>query len=231
MGKFYNLIWNNFDPNVDLYTNEPDSYTIAFFLGVYIDALRISMTRPDAFGTEIELEESFMGFAWVPSGRYSTIFDSNRNLLEESAEVYDSGVWSYTNGQKFQNSYDMNNDLSEIISQYFDSNDSAFVNETRMEFSNYTTVLLGVTNQQKSLDATLYPNPSNDGNVFVNLDATSAGSVNYSIFSTSGQEIAASTFEANAGKNTFSLPTLNAGFYIVYLQSDEGVSQFKVFVK
>jgi hypothetical protein len=233
LGKFYNLEWDFFDTNRDIYEIEPDKYTVAFYAGggLYDDVLRFSVNRPDANGSYIQVLEEFDGFAWDSSSRYSEIFDANKNWLKESNENYSAGVWSYDDGTMWQNTYDANNDLVELILMPFDFVTGTFENENKIEFSNYTNVISGVTNQQKSLDATLYPNPSNDGIVFVNLDAIIAGTVNYSIFSTNGQEIAASTFEAHAGKNKFSLPTLDAGFYIVHLQSAEGVSQFKVFVK
>jgi hypothetical protein len=230
--KFYNLIWDNFDPNTDIYNTEPDSYTVAFFIfGIYSDVFRISVTRPDANGSLIELEEEFDGQAWRSVGRYNELYDSNKNLIEESSEEYVSGAWQYQGGNKFVNTYDMNNDLSEIIEKDFDTIDSLFVNAVRAEFSNYINVVSAVGGSKNNLDALVFPNPCANGKLFVQYLAKNAEVMTYKVISMSGQLIMNDEINVIAGTNQFALPTLQAGFYIIQLETENELSQYKVLVQ
>jgi hypothetical protein len=230
--KYYNLGWEFFDINRDINEMKLQNYTVAVNVqGQYYDANQFSVIRPDMNGSYVHIWERVGSFNVDSISRYSKIFDSKKNLIEESRENKNFGTWEYEEATKWQNSYDMNGDLSQAILQRYDYFARTFENENKFEFSNYTNVLSGIGSNANTLQAIVYPNPSTDGNVCVKLTALSQGEVRCYIYTTNGQLVVEDSWEASVGVNTLNIPTLQTGFYIIKLESAEGVSQYKLNVQ
>lgn len=233
--KFDQLTWLNFDPTIDLFYNQPIGFWIySWDNNAWIQEERTNTTFPDANGSRVELTEVYNNMnVWVNQARYSEYYDSRKNETESSNEVYNNqtSTWETIYGEKYMYQYDVNNNIVEEINEEFNSTISAYQKTNKYEYSDFITIALGINTIKNTLEATLYPNPSTNGSVSVNVNMIAASTLNIKITDLKGSIVY--TDESNLGKgvNTIELKNLEQGMYIVELNTEYGVSRTKLVVR
>ncbi len=228
--KLDRLVWTTFDPNNDLFNSQPDSYYTSYWdLNSWLEEERFSTTRPDNNGSKIELYEALNNIAWEPTERYNTLYNSNKDLTEETGESYDNNAWIYEFGQKYQHQYDINNNRTESILSYYDSVDSLFTNSLKLEFSDFISITQGFGNTKNNLNVRVYPNPSSNGNISIELLSGKPSLMSVKVYSLTGSLV--QEIPANERTNTVKIQNLNSGFYILEISNEDGISREKVIVE
>lgn len=233
--KLHNLNWGNtFDNTVDLFENEPLGYeTQTYVINTWVNMARTSTTFPDNYGSEINLEEVYLNSAYIPSSRHNFINDAKKNNIEESDESYDAGtnLWSTTYGHQYQYQYDANNRMTEKVSIEYNVTDSAYNFVRKEEYSEFITITTGLNNTDKVIETKLFPNPSTNGIVNIDLKLEKASSVAIELVDINGRLVNVQHIDLGQGLNTVELNGLNKGMYFVIITSDYGVSRTKLLVK
>lgn len=233
--KLTNINWgSNYDPNIDLFDNQPLGYEMFAPLGgSWFLIGRTSTTFPDNYGSEIRLEENYDNNVFVPSSRYSYLFDFNKNNIEESNEDYDAAnnVWLTSYGRKNQFQYDANNNIIEDISSQFQSFDSIYHYNYKNEYSDFISIVAGLNNTNKTIEAKLFPNPTTNGKVNIDLNLEKSSSISIEVIDINGRIVNIQHEDLGQGLNTIELNGLNKGLYFVVITSDYGVSRTKLMVK
>lgn len=232
--KLHNINWGGtFDPTIDLFENQPTSYEESYYVfGSWNLSGRYSTVFPDNFGSSITLDEEYSNNAFIPVYRRSYINDSHLNMIEESEESYDSIalVWTIDYGNKMMYQYDMTGNMTEAINQQYQNMAGIYVNNQRREFSDFINIVAGV-NSTKTLETKLYPNPSSNGNVSINLNLEKASAITIEVIDLNGRIINSQNQNFGQGLNTIALDGLKQGLYFVVISSDYGVSRTKLLVK
>jgi len=235
IAKLSNLDWaGKFNPDVDLYDNEPVGYNIYEASGSNWDLVtRYSTSFPDNNGSSIRLKESYINNVFIPDSRSTRMFDAHKNRTEESEEVYYSvpNIWEIQYASKNYFQYDANDNITEIIYTSYDFADSAFINNSKEEYSEYITIAAGVNTSRNTIETKLYPNPSNSGKVYIDLNLVKSSSISIEIIDINGRIVNVQHQDLGQGLNTVELNGLNKGMYFVMITSEEGVSRTKLLVK
>lgn len=234
MFKIHDISWaGGFNPNVDLFENQPSSYLESGYMNnTWILTGRFTLQHPDNYGSVIFLDEEYDNNVYFPSYRRSQLNDSHLNGIEESEEEYDTfaNVWITRYGYKNSYLYDMSGNITENISMQYQTMDTAYVNNQKMEFSNFINIAAGV-NSTKTIETKLFPNPSVNGSVSINLNLEKSSAINIELFDVNGRIIYSQNEDFGQGLNTIQLDGLTQGLYFVVISSDYGVSRTKMIVK
>lgn len=232
--KFDNLTWNNFDPNIDLFYNTPTYYETSNWVNnLWELEERSTTTFPDSYGSYIQLEESYVNNAWVNGSRYRYLYDSRGNFIEETNEDYDeiNNTWRILFGSKNIYMYDMSNNITEDISEYYEGNINAWKKEMKYEYADYITINTGINTNKNTLEVKLYPNPSTDGRVSINVNMEAASELSIKITDLKGSVVYTDKKELGKGLNTVELSGLQQGMYVVEMSTEAGLSRVKLIVK
>jgi hypothetical protein len=235
MLRIDNITWNGtYNPDIDLFENQPTSYLMNMNNNnIWVLAGRFTTIYPDNYGSQIQLEEVYENNVYIPDNKYSTINDFNFHLIEESNQAYDAATstWTVNYGNQYTYQYDVNNRIIEYISKQRYNMDTAYINNQKMEYSNFINVVAGVNYSSNTLEVKLYPNPSENGNVNINLNLEKASNISISVMDINGRKVSSQDVNLGTGLNTVQLTNLNAGLYFVEIVSDYGVSKSKLIVK
>ncbi len=230
--KYTDIVWNNYNPNINLFENEEPNFTIYYKLGsTWFLAGRSSATYPDNNGSRISLQENYNAGVYVPDSRSTELYNSNKDLIEETEESYDNaaGVWNYSYGNKYQITYDANNNKSVHISQNLNFNTKLFVNAERKEYSDYVQVNTGIANTKKD-ELIIYPNPviSNELNIKHKNQSNQTASV--SIFDINGKQLQQINLILNGNNSSVQLDNIERGIYLVKFETNNETTYSK-FIK
>ncbi len=234
MMRMDNITWNGtFNPDIDLFDNQPASYLMNMYNNnTWVLAGRFTTSYPDNYGSQIQLEEVYENNVYIPDYKYSTINDFNFHLIEESSQAYDAATstWTVNYGNQYTYQYDVNNRITEYISKQRYNMDTAYINNQKMEYSNFINVVAGVNHSSNTLEVKLYPNPSANGNVNINLNLEKASNISIAVMDINGRIVSSQEVNLGTGLNTVQLSNLNTGLYFVEVVSDYGVSKTKIIV-
>jgi hypothetical protein len=232
--KFEDLVWNNFNPNTDIFNNEPNAYVLsAWDNNAWIFDERLSTTFPDNFGSYINLTEVYnSNSVWVNSSRYRETFDSKFNAIEYIDENYSTQTnqWETRYGEKFYFQYDASNNITERINEQFNSSNNAFEKVNKYEYSDFITISTGFQTTKNTLETTLFPNPSIDGEVSINVNIEASSVLTIKITDLKGSVVYTDKKELGNGLNTVELSGLQKGLYVVELSTEFGVARAKLAV-
>lgn len=232
--KLDNLNWGGmFNTVGDIYENQPVGYTEASYDGsVWTNESRYTLSFPDNNGSTIELYEAYDNNNFVPEERESFINDAKKNPIEMTYETYDaqSSTWTIMNSSKEVYQYDVNNNITEDISMYYDAMSGTYMNGSKAEFENYVSIVAGVTANKNTIDTKLYPNPSSDGRVKINVNMEQSSDINIQVMNLNGKLISNERKELGKGLNTLEINHLTHGVYFVVITTDFGVSRTKLIV-
>lgn len=234
MFKIHDIIWSGgFNSTIDLFENQPTSYLQSVNMNnTWFLVGRFTTIYPDNYGSIIYFDEEYDNNAFFPSYRRSQLYDSHLNGIEESEEEYDTStnIWITRYGYKNNYQYDMSGNMSENITQYYESMDTAYLNYQKLEFSDFISIVAGV-NSTKTLETKLYPNPTSNGSVSINLNLEKASAITIEVIDLNGRIISSQNEDFGQGLNTVQLDGLTQGLYFVVISSDYGVSRTKLMVK
>jgi hypothetical protein len=230
--KYTDIVWLNYNSNINIFENNEPNYKFYYKLGSsWVLGGRSSATYPDNNGSVISLQEDYNAGVYVPDIRRSTIFNSNKDLIEETEESYDNiaGVWSYMYGNKYVITYDANNNQSEYITQNLNSNTNLFVNSEKKEYSEYVQVNTGISTAKKD-ELIVYPNPvtSNELNIKHKTQTNQAATV--SIYDISGKQLKEINLNMNGNNSSIQLDNIEKGIYLVKFETNNETTYSK-FIK
>lgn len=230
--KYTDIVWLNYNPNINLFDNSEPNYKYYFKLGsVWLLGGRSSATYPDNNGSVITLQEVFNAGVYVPDSRRSEIYNSNKDLIEDTEEQYDdaAGLWDYIYGNKYVITYDANNNQSEYITQNLNSTTNMFVNYDKKEYSDYVQVNTGISTAKKD-ELIVYPNPvtSNELNIKHNIQTNQAATV--SIYDINGKQLQHINLILNGNNSSVQLENIEKGIYLVKFETKNKTTYSK-FIK
>ncbi len=190
-------------------------------------------TRFTGNGGYVETTQTFEENNWVNDFRITVQYDAHHNkTLDQYEEWVDQNgdgmpqddEWLIEDALKYVNTYDSNDNLTEIISQSWELNGGpgAFQNRERWVFSNFQNVLSAKEEQQLALH--VYPNPA-VGQLSVKMEKGAGASVR--LVSLTGQTML-NTSLASAEAQELDLSAVPAGTYILQIQSKAGLRTQKI---
>lgn len=235
MMRLDNINWNGtYNPDIDLFENQPTAYLMNQYVNnSWVLVGRYTTSYPDNYGSQIQLNEVYENNVYIPEYKRSTINDFNFHLIESSEQAYDAATstWTVNYGNQYTYQYDVNNRITEYISKQRYNMDTAYINNQKMEYSNFINVVAGVNHSSNTLEVKLFPNPSANGNVNINLNLEKASNISISVMDINGRIVSNQEVNLGSGLNTVQLDGLTQGLYLVVISSEYGVSRTKLLVK
>jgi hypothetical protein len=232
--KFDGIVWEYFDPNSNLFSNdEVYGYTASSWVNnSWVLAERLITSFPDNFGSSIKTYEEYNNNSWLPMYQSKTLYDAKRNIIEESYADYIAmtNTWLITYGNRHSFLYDMSNNITEDIQEYYNGTIQVWEKNSRNEYFNYITISVGVNNELKTLNATIYPNPATTGTIYVDVNLEIASDLNINIIDLNGKIIHKKIDNLSKGLSTINLNDLSQGIYIIELITTYGSSKAKLIV-
>ena len=233
--KKENITWEGgFNNNIDYYENLSNSWVESKYeQGNWTIKTRYSVIYPDSFGSRISLYEPYNNNTFRPNWRISNINNFNFHLIGSFSETYDTitSKWKVDYGRNYTYQYDASNRKIECILKQWSNSDTVYVNSDRIEYSNYITILAGVNPNQNTLEVKLYPNPSENGNVKINLNLEKSSNISISVIDINGRKVSSQEVNLGTGLNTVQLSNMNTGLYFIEIISDYGIYKTKLIVK
>jgi Secretion system C-terminal sorting domain len=230
--KVDSIIWFNYDPSLEYFENKYLQAIESSWNGnAWEKSLRAKINYPDNYGSSIVTTERFMN-EWLKAYRYNDLYDSRLNKIEESSESFDlsSNSWTYNYGSRVNPTYDAANNLSELIFSGVNPNLNVWENEAKVEYLNYIVITTGIHSNKNTLQTTLYPNPTNNGNVSINVSIESKSELRIKIMDLKGSIIYIDKKDLGKGINTIELTGLKQGLYLMELSTDDGLAKTKLIV-
>ena len=224
----------SFNPNVDVFENDITSCLGKVYKNnIWEISNRFSTIYPDRFGSNIKLSEFYENNQYIPYRKELNINDFNFHLIENSTQDYDTTTfnWRVLYGNISTYQYDANNHTTEVINKILNGGDTTYVNSERIEYSNFIKVLAGVSPNKNTLEVKLYPNPSENGNVKINLNLEKSSNISISVIDINGRKVSSQEVNLGTGLNTVQLSNMNTGLYFIEIISDYGISKTKLIVK
>ena len=90
---------------------------------------------------------------------------------------------------------------------------------------------MGINTNEKTIEAKLYPNPSADGKVSVNVNMEAASALSIKITDIKGSVVYSDRKDLGKGLSTVELKDLEQGMYLVELRTEYGINTSKLIVK
>ncbi len=233
--KIDDLVWASFNPTIDLFYNQPLAFVASSWRNnAWQFEERNTTTYTDNFGSYIQLTEVYnSNNVWVNQYRYKEVYDSRLNLIESADENYNiqTSNWNPVYGEKHFFQYDMSNNITEEITEQFNSTNNAYEKTGKYENSGFISIASGINTSINTLEVKLYPNPSADGKVSVNVKMEAASELSIKITDLKGSVVYTDTKELGKGLNTVELNGLQQGMYVVEMSTEYGVSRTKLIVQ
>lgn len=232
--RLNDLTWNGtFNPDINLFDNQPSSYiTNQNVNNTWVIIERFTTTYPDNYGSKIALNEVYQNNIYTPVIKYHHINDFNFNEIENSEQNYNTttATWEVAYGNQYTYQYDANNRTIEYITKHRYSSDTAYVNDQKFEYSDFITISTGLYSS-KTIETKLFPNPTSNGSVSINLNLEKSSSIIIDLMDLNGRLISSQSKDFGQGLNTIQLDGLTQGLYFVVISSEYGVSRTKLMVK
>lgn len=232
--KIENLVWLNFNPTIDIAENRIiGELTSAWNANNWKQTQRRTATLLDNYGSHESITEYLdANNEWIYYYKYIQLYDVNKNAIEFSRDRFNTQtkLWERYSGDKTLYAYDNNNNIIEEIYERFNVNLNAFEKTLRYEYSDFITITLGANTIKNTLETKLYPNPSADGKVSVNVKMEAASELSIKITDLKGSVVYTDKKELSQGLNTIELSGLKQGLYLVEMNTHYGVSRTKLLV-
>lgn len=187
---------------------------------------KTKLTYLDANGSNLKEMFDTVNHKFVPTFKIYKFYNGNRNLTEISTTKYNlnTNTWDLVGSDYYVNLYNPDNSLKEVTYTY--------ANFTiKEEYLDYVEINTGYTTDKNTIQANLYPNPSANGNVSVNVNLEAASELSIKIIDLKGSVVYSDKKELGKGLNTVELNNLKQGIYIVELSTVLGVSRTKLIVQ
>lgn len=228
--KFNEITWVNFNPNINLFDNYPSGYKVYFKLfNSWSLVGRSSTTFPNNYGSRITLDELYESGNYIPDQKSTELYNYNFDLIEEKYETFDvdSNFWIVNNGNKYLITYDANNNQTEYISQFYESNSKQYVNSERKEYSNFILVNTGIADSKNST-LNVYPNPVTSDEIKIKHQNFSNENSKIFIYDLSGKLIKEINAILDGTETNIQLEKIEKGAYILKHETKNEISIAKI---
>jgi hypothetical protein len=169
------------------------------------NATRYTNTYDNAKKVIADLNEKWENNAWVNDSKTSYTFNAAGLIQESTDQTWTNNEW--VNSSKDQYTYS-NNDITEILTQEWDTSLSQWKNDSRLTYTYGGTGIhaAGMTDQNLEV----FPNPFTDQ---ITIQSGLKGLHGIEVFNTSGQLI----YSVKTSENSFKLDlgTLEKGVYLI----------------
>ena len=218
--RIINIVW------FDWAAQKPASYGEQEWQGgSWGDDLRYTLTHAPN-GTVVEVVEELLGAGWALASRFTDSFDNFGNALGLRFESWSGTAWDLEYEERNLLAYTATNDVRRRVSQRFDSSGSStgFVNQERVNYSNFQSITLGTAPAALAAQTQLYPNPTTGTATLVLAGLHQPGGVPLDVVNALGQRVLQRISRPSAGlvSETLDLRGLPAGVYAVRLHTAEG---------
>ncbi len=231
--KQTNMVWKNYNSTIDINDNFLKDYTLYIYSQLsWLPKHKFNIVYTDAFGSNILLQEEYVSNSWIPLYRATQKFNKNNLATFECRERFDRVNWDTVTGFQSDYLYDLNDNIIENTQTIFNGLTFTWQKTYKYEYSNFITISTGITSTSiKTLQSRLYPNPSTNGSVNINVNLEAASALSIKVTDMKGSIVY--TDERNVGKglNTIELKNLEQGMYIVELNTEYGISKAKLVVQ
>ncbi len=231
--KYYNLIFENYNPQKPIYDHNLSSYYVATnSMNNWVESARFSRSYTDDFGSFYELNETYIGNNNYRENhsiteKYNT-FGANIEFIEKEYNS-DSNRLVILWGNKNLLTYDANNNVTERIYQIFDNFLRVFVNNEKIEYSDFVLLNTGIKSSKVN-NLEVYPNPVSNNQIVIKHDDYNNQSAELKIFDVNGKQVQTDYIRLNGIETKISLQNLNSGIYLIQFITNNKTYQSK-FIK
>lgn len=163
-----------------------------------------------------------------PFMRSTYNLDQHHNLIYTKTEVWSNGTWAGSYGWQYDITYEGNKAVQRITKMW-DTTSGSFVNMFKEVFKNF--INLGMEDPVTlSIRLDCYPNPVSN---YLTLDYSAFGSSAWTIelMDMNGKKIKTANPELPAGRITWNIAKIPAGYYVVRMTDNLGRTITKSIVK
>jgi hypothetical protein len=232
--KYDNMNWLNYNSNLDLNENTLTDYTgFLSSSNLWFPNDRLSTSFTDNFGSSIALVENYVNNTWTPVERSTKNFNSRAYLLLSQDEKYDAtdSKWEINTAYSRNVVYDISNNIIELSQARYNTILEIWENTEKEEFFDFITISTGIKNYKNTFEMLLYPNPSTNGSVNINVNLEAASALTIKVVDLKGSIVYTDKKELGKGLNTVELGGLQQGLYVVELKTEFGVVRTKLAVR
>ncbi len=156
---------------------------------------------------------AFIDNQWVNFGRYIDLIDDHNNRILFQFELFNDKNWEVSYAFKYLRTYDWQNNLSEIITQYFDG--FTFENISKEIYDAYQTTT-GISNSKKN-EIQIFPNPTTE---FISINSDKIEGSIVDIINSNGEFI--KSIEVNNREQKIDVSELANGIYLLKIKTNQG---------
>jgi hypothetical protein len=178
----------------------------------------------DENGNAISLTEEYVDNVWVNVSKFIDFVDEKGNDAGSESYHWMEDFWELEYSSRFENIYDINGILVEQIeaATYYD-----FTTFTKIVFSEFETfTITSSTNAIANFELNTFPNPVND---VLNITSPNMESAQIQLFTM--QNVLVQTGYLESGNGTLNVSNLNAGVYMLKIQTASGLQKTERIVK
>ena len=203
-------VWNTSWEDSDL-----SSYTIEEWNGsALVTTTRTSIVYGN-YRSSVETTESFENGSWVLSGRFTNAIDSHFNNYMDKEEKYINNAWVTNYETEEIYTYDVDDNITQLINKNWDSSLLTTVNQQRRDFADFQIYSNTVGTENVTINSSLYPNPFNNSCI---ITVENEGNYTFNLFNLKGQKVRELTFNSNL---TLNKDELNEGMYFYTISNDK----------
>lgn len=171
--------------------------------------------------------QEWNGSMFEQSGRVSTVYDSHDNVTDEKEESWVDNTWEVDYQEKYILTYNANNDLTQMISQNLDD-DNSLVNYKKSLYDDFVqfTGLIQLTKQSTPL--TIYPNPFEGAATIEIPSYSNSGEMVLAVFDLLGRSVLIQPIDGP--KTIFEKGNLQQGLYTFQLLEKNAVTHTGKFI-
>ncbi len=179
----------------------------------------------DANGSNVKEMFDTLNNNFIPTFRIYSMYNGNKNLTEVYINKYiaSTNTWNLVDSDYYINLYNPDLTLKEITYTYSNFN-------IKEEYLDYIEINTGMFTSKNTLEVKLFPNPSADGKVSVNVKMEAASALSIKITDLKGSVVYTDTKELGKGLNTVELSGLQHGLYVVEMSTEYGVARTKLVI-
>ncbi len=223
------FVWDNFNINKSFFEQSPISHSSKQRINNQFNYVyKFTVNKLDTFGSKITTRFDYNN-SWILSLKDVYLYDHKKNITLSERFDYINNNWVKMPGYcyEYYNTYN-SDDLIMVITKVYDELLNSYVNSHKTEYIDYISTNINTT--IRTFNARLYPNPSSNGSVNINIDLEAASALSIKVSDMKGSVVY--TDERNVGKglNTIELKNLKQGMYVVELTTEFGVSRTKLIV-
>lgn len=192
---------------------------------------RFKLDYLDNFGSYRYKLEYYSINRFEPYSRDSYIYDSHKNLIESTYELYNkfNSNWYIDHGIKSEYIYE-NNNLILNINKDYNKTSNSFVNTNKYEYSNFISISTNINKNEKLNTSSIFPNPYTTNDQYLNLNLNQNGFFSVKIADLNGKVIFENNRFLYKGLNLIDINPIDFGLYILTIKNENLFERIKLVV-